>query len=113
MMRRSGVSPARFVSYTAREMPRRSASGQRPARQPWKLAAALRMASAVIRGWPDEPDSPLHAGAAPDADAGGVRVPVVVPAELNSERRSKPWPSTGAVEATAKAVVATAAMPRR
>jgi hypothetical protein len=73
-----------------------------------KLPAASRIASAVISGWPDDPDSPLHSGAddgaAGAAAAGGAVVPVlpvVAGLRLNSERMSKPWPSTGTVNAVA------------
>ncbi len=99
MIRRSGVRPAVAASKAARETPRRSASGHSPARQLPKLAAAARIASAVIVGWPDEPDSPLHSGAAlaGAGTAGGVTVPVLW-LGVNSERRSKPCPSTGAGE---------------
>src|SRR5262245_11159619 len=113
MMRRSGVSPATLASNTSRGTPRCSASGQSSARQPWKLAAAARIACAVISGWPDAPDSPLHSGAADGAGpvgaapAGGT-VPVVALAP-NSERRSNPWPSAG----EAKAPAANAAAPSR
>jgi hypothetical protein len=116
MMRRSGVSPATLASNTALVTPRRSAKGQSPARQLRKFAAAARIASAVIKGWPEEPDSPLHSGTGADgeaADGGGgcVTVPVAAGAELKlkRERMSKPCPSTGA----AVAAVASAAAPRR
>src|SRR5262249_39527387 len=75
-------------------MPRFCASGHRPSRQERKLAAAARMASAVISGWPDGPDSPLHSGA-PDASEGGLAWPEPGPGRLKSERRSNPWPRTG------------------
>src|SRR5262245_16784777 len=114
MIRRSGVRPATLSSNAARVTPRRSAKGQRLARQPPKLAAAARIASAVIRGWPEEPDSPLHSGMADGEAAEGGGGCVTVPeaagagARLKSERMSKPWPSTGAAVAT----VARAAAPR-
>src|SRR5215470_18973160 len=41
-------------------MLRRAASGHMPATQFWKLAAASRMALAVIKGWPEAPSSPLQ-----------------------------------------------------
>src|SRR5262252_6389305 len=69
MMRRSGVSPAVKRSKLSREMLRRVASGHIPATQVLKLAAASRIALAVIRGWPEAPSSPLQgiepAGIAP------------------------------------------------
>src|SRR4029079_2441112 len=56
-------------------MPRRAAAGHNRSMQAWKLAAAARIASAVISGGPEPPDSPLHSGA---ACAGGGRDPVVL-----------------------------------
>ncbi len=64
MMLKSGVSPAVKRSKFARVMPRRAASGQRPAMQLPKSAAAARMASAVISGLPEAPDCPLHCAGA-------------------------------------------------
>src|SRR5262245_29581732 len=95
MIRRSGVSPARLASNTARGTPRRSASGQSAARQPRKLAAAARIACAVIRGWLEAPDSPLQSGAA--ASAAGA---VAVAGALNSARMSGSWAKSGAGRAT-------------
>ena len=63
MIRRSGVKDAVAVSNTRREMPRRAANGQTRSMQPWKFAAAARIAAAVINGWPEAPDSPDHSGA--------------------------------------------------
>src|SRR5215472_1192875 len=60
MMRRSGVSPAVKRSKFSRVILRRAASGHIPATQLEKLAAAWRIASAVIRGWPEAPSSPLQ-----------------------------------------------------
>src|SRR4051794_20196334 len=76
MIRRSGVRPLSCASKTARGMPRRDACGHNPSRQPAKLAAAWRMAPAPISGCPDDPDSPLHSGAAPGAPgvSGGAAV---------------------------------------
>ena len=65
MMLRSGVSPAVNCSNASRLTPRRSASGSKPATQLPKSAAAARMASAVISGWREAPDCPLHSRAAP------------------------------------------------
>src|SRR5436309_7213691 len=52
------------------------------------------MASAVISGWPDAPDSPLQSGPLPGGLAGTVPVvapPASLPGNLKIERRSKPW----------------------
>src|SRR5262245_49965112 len=95
MIRRSGVSPARLASNTVRGTPRRSASGQSAARQPRKLAAAVRIACAVIKGWLEAPDSPLHSGAA--ASAAGA---VAAPGALNSARKSGNWAKSGVGRAT-------------
>src|SRR5580704_293766 len=72
MMRRSGLRPAVKRWKFSCEMLRRAASGHIEAMQLSKLAAASRIALAVIRGWPEAPSSPLHgsgpllaAGAAP------------------------------------------------
>src|SRR5262245_34862263 len=94
-MRRSGVSPARLAANTARGTPRRSASGQSAARQPRKLAAAARIACAVIRGWLEAPDSPLHSGAA--ASGAGA---VGADGALNSARMSGNWANSGVGRAT-------------
>src|SRR5437764_1492559 len=64
MMRRSGVSPAVKRSKLACETFRRAASGHIEATQLSKLAAASRIADALISGWPEAPSSPLHGGAA-------------------------------------------------
>src|SRR3972149_1074213 len=76
MMRRSGVRPALAASKVARDTPRRAACGHWPAMQVEKLAAAARIASALMSGWPEVPASPLHsralAGAAMLAAAGAV-----------------------------------------
>src|SRR5262245_10320586 len=52
-------------------MPRRAASGHMPATQLLKLAAASRIALAVISGWPEAPSSPLQGGAPPGLAACG------------------------------------------
>src|SRR5450755_1069915 len=62
MMRRSGESPAVKRWKLSCEMLRRAASGHIEATQLSKLAAASRIALAVIRGWPEAPSSPLHGG---------------------------------------------------
>src|SRR6266478_3462230 len=116
MIRRSGVSAAVCASNTARVTPRRSAAGHKVSRQALKLAAAVRMASAVISGCPEEPDSPLHSGAPGLADAGGeggwaaaggkgvaagVTEPVVRPGILNGNQLPSPaCARTGAAMAT-------------
>ncbi len=70
-MRRSGARSAVNRSKLACEMPRRAASGQKPAMQRSKFAADRRIASAVISGWPEAPSSPLH-GFAPLAAGWGA-----------------------------------------
>src|SRR2546423_6477257 len=65
MMRRSGVRPAVKRSKLACEILRRAASGHIEATQLAKLAAASRIADAVISGWPEAPSSPLQGGGAP------------------------------------------------
>ena len=60
-------------SKLARLTPRRSACGHKPARQLPKSAAAARIASAVISGWPEAPDWPLHSRV-PAAGAGTAAV---------------------------------------
>src|SRR5262249_9833937 len=106
MIRRSGVRPATLASNTARDTPRRSASGHSPARQLRKLAAAARIACAVISGGLEAPDSPLQS-CTPAVGAGAPAV--VAPGALNSARISSPWPGAG----DAQAVAATTAAPRR
>src|SRR5215218_1507579 len=69
MMRRSGVRPVVNRWKLACEMLRRAASGHIDATQLSKLAAASRIADAVINGWPEAPSSPLH-GKAVLADPG-------------------------------------------
>src|SRR5262245_19002843 len=95
MMRRSGVRSRVAASKVACDTPRRAASGHIPAMQFLKLAAAARIASAVIRGWPEAPDSPLHSGV-PDCDGGGGAV-----AWPNRLRKSKPSPATGPADRAA------------
>src|SRR5713101_6034514 len=63
MMRRSGVRSRAWISKVSRDTPRRAASGHRPSRQVLKFAAAARIASAVMSGWPELPDCPLQSGA--------------------------------------------------
>src|SRR5215469_12782729 len=60
MMRRSGARLVVKRSKLSGEMLRRAASGHIEATQLLKLAAAWRIASAVIRGWPEAPYSQLH-----------------------------------------------------
>src|SRR5215218_7492218 len=101
MMRRSGVSSRVWVSKLARATPRRAAKGHRLSTHAEKFAAELRIASAVMRGWPEEPDSPLHSREL-WPDAAGGRVPVApaarlscagagaeVPSEIKSVARAK------------------------
>src|SRR5882672_4457665 len=54
-------------------MLRRAASGHIPATQLSKMAAASRIALAVIRGWPEAPSSPLQ-GSGPLPAGGGFWV---------------------------------------
>src|SRR5262249_16629231 len=98
MIRRSGVRPATLASNTARDTPRRSASGQSPARQLRKLAAAARIACAVISGGFEAPGPPLQSWTA----AVGAGAPAAfAPGALNSVRMSSPWPGVGAAQAVA------------
>src|SRR6202000_2710973 len=69
MMRRSGVRPAVKRWKFCCEMLRRAASGHIEATQLSKLAAASRIAAAVIKGWPEAPSSPLQ-GCGPLPDGG-------------------------------------------
>jgi hypothetical protein len=59
------------------------------------LAAAARIACAVIMGWLEAPDSPLHSGAA--ASGAGA---VAAAGALNSVRKSGIWAKSGAGRAT-------------
>src|SRR5262245_55186909 len=103
MIRKSGVRSRVASSNVARDTPRRAASGHMPATQFGKLAAAVRIASAVISGWPEAPDSPLHSRV-PEPAVGGAAVAVGWPNRL---RRSNPWAAAGP---TAKAA-STRALP--
>src|SRR5262249_60774375 len=87
MIRRSGVRPATLASNTARDTPRRSASGQSPARQLRKLAAAARIACAVLSGGLEAPDSPPQAWT--PAVAAGAHAPAA-PASWHSLRTAQP-----------------------
>src|ERR1700737_5244821 len=98
MMCSSGVRPATWVSKSARGTPRRAASGHRPATQFGKLAAAARIACAVMSGCPEAPDSPLHCGS-----EGRETLSCLGRMGLNSARRSKPWEKAGALMAAASA----------
>src|SRR5450432_43623 len=118
MMRRSGASPVVNRSKLSCEMLRRAASGHIEATQLSKLAAASRIALAVIRGWPEAPSSPLQGGAPPPP--GGVcpcaalsgRAAVWPPFEKRLSRKfSGPppddcaWAPTGSSKAAASAAV--------
>src|SRR5919197_4503706 len=81
-------------------MPRRAASGQSPAMQLRKLAAAARIACRVISGWPDAPSSPLHS---PGVSDGAGMVPVDG-LGANRERRSGNWAEAPAVEPSRTAI---------
>src|SRR5215467_2581722 len=63
MMRKSGVRSRVWPSKVSRVMPRRAASDHRLSRQLLKFAAAARIASAVMSGWPELPDCPLQSDA--------------------------------------------------
>jgi hypothetical protein len=99
MIRRSGSRPATLASNTAREMPRRIACGHSPARQLWKLAAAARIACAVISGWLEAPDSPLQSWV--PVPVGAAAAPLLGAGALNSVRMSKLCPSAGTAQAVA------------
>src|SRR5262249_33448420 len=101
MMRRSGVRPVVCRSNTSCAMPRRAASGHRPAMQLEKLAAAARIAWRVISGLPEAPSSPLHSVVvdAVVAAAGGGAFDGL---GANSERRSN-WAEAAADEPTSTA----------
>src|SRR5262249_40450114 len=117
MIRRSGVSEAVCASGSARGTARRSASGQSDCKQVRKFAAAARIASAVINGWPEAPDSPLHSGAAGDTCAWAGTEPVVADRGENRVRMSKPWPlavpPTATSVATPKSPAARVAFDRK
>src|SRR5215204_5155412 len=98
MMRKSGVRPAVCWSKLTRDMPRRAASGQSPSMQAGKLAAAARIASRVISGWPEAPGCPLHSG----AGAGAGTAPVDR-SGANSDRRSGICAAAGVNDATRSA----------
>src|SRR5262252_10373014 len=68
-----------------RETPRRAASGHNPSRHEPKFAAAARMASEVMSGWPELPDCPLHSGA-PETFGAGVGGTGVVGADWDGAR---------------------------
>src|SRR5438309_7245236 len=108
MIRRSGVRRAVSRSNTSRGTLRRSASGHSDSRQLPKLAAAARIASACMAGWPEEPDSPLQGGGEPSEPGGTAGTgaagaceidPVVLGLGLdeNSDRKSNPSAGTAAV----------------
>src|SRR5262249_39555587 len=97
MMRKSGVSPARLASKTDRETPRRSACGHRPARQLRKLAAAARIACAVLSGGLGAPDSPLHSCVPAVLAAAGAAL-VLGAGGLNRVRMSKPSGKAGVAQ---------------
>src|SRR5262249_26907177 len=97
MIRRSGVRSLVAVSKVARETPRRDASGHSPAMQFEKFAAAARIASEVINGCPDAPDSPLHSRV-PEAVGGAA---VAAAGWPNTLRRSNPCAPAGPATSTA------------
>src|SRR5271169_757376 len=77
-------------------MLRRAASGHIEAIQLSKFAAALRIALAVISGWPEAPSSPLHGCGAPlagaAADGAGVVSPPFGPLKMLPRKSSAPPP---------------------
>src|ERR1700704_3733643 len=75
MMRRSGVSPVVNRWKLSWEILRRAASGHIEATQLSKLAAASRIAVAVIRGWPEAPSSPLQGSVPPAGGLGACVAP--------------------------------------
>src|ERR1700721_1424672 len=103
MMRRSGLRPAVKRWKLSCVMLRRAASGHIEATQLSKLAAASRIAPAVIRGWPEAPSSPLHgsgpllaAGAAPGwAEAPGGTEGAVWPLLEAEPEKMLPRKATG------------------
>src|SRR5439155_25934495 len=58
------------------------------------------MAAAVMRGWPEAPDSPLHSAASAGAGAVGTTAELAA-GELNRARRSKPCVRAGPAHAHA------------
>src|SRR5712692_6689534 len=101
MIRRSGVRPLTYLLNDARVTPRLAASGNRPSRQFSKLAAAARMAEAVICGWPEAPSSPDHSrtvlGAGATAAFGSGVMELSLWAEAGSEN-----PTTSSAVAAAR-----------
>src|ERR1700721_4034498 len=78
-------------------MLRCAASGHIAATQWLKLAAASRIALAVIKGWPEAPSSPLQ-GCGPPlplpvAAAGGAEVPDFGPEKILLKKFETPLPS--------------------
>src|SRR4051794_3092188 len=89
MIRRSGARPRVAAVKVAREMCRFAASGHRLSRQVWKFPAAARIASAVIEGSPDAPDSPLQ-GSGAVLEAAGEIVPVADWAIAGAKQAARP-----------------------
>src|SRR5215472_5253773 len=112
MMRRSGVSPAVKRSKFSRVILRRAASGHIPATQLLKLAAASRIALAVIRGWPEAPSSPLQGigPVAPGTAACGGGASDFWPEKIPPNRLDSPlpdcWASAGLASRYATTVAA-------
>src|SRR6516162_317951 len=117
MMRRSGARPVVKRSKLSREMLRRAASGHIEATQLLKLAAACRIALAVIRGWPEAPSSPLQGiepeGIEPEGIevAGGAGCPAVAsdffwPEKMPPNRFDSPPPEDWAEAGPANRVAA-------
>src|SRR4051812_40166782 len=90
MIRRSGVRSRVAAVNVAREMCRFAASGHRLSRQAGKFAAAARIASAVIDGSPDAPDSPLQGSGAALGSAAGEIAPVADWATAGTKQAASP-----------------------
>src|SRR5690348_6421479 len=109
MMRKSGVRPAVKRSKFSRVRPRRAASGHMPATQLLKLAAASRIAFAVIRGLPEAPSSPLQGiePVAPGTAAGAGGASDFEPEKIPPNRLDSPLPDCWAKAGPASMLVAT------
>jgi len=115
MMRRSGVSPAVKRWKLSWVMLRRAASGHMPATQVLKLAAASRIALAVIRGWPEAPSSPLQgvAEGLPGTAGGCAGWSDFWPEKMPPNRLESPPPDCWAVAGPAAKKAATSAAASR
>src|SRR5882757_2010807 len=91
MIRKSGVRPAVKRWKLSWVTLRRWASGHIAATQLPKLAAAWRIALAVISGWPEAPSSPLQGGGAPSGP-GAVGVADFGAEKMLPNRSDRPLP---------------------